>query len=245
MRALILFVGILALALQSCSQPPEELSIGAAPVMMKPLDELATEFKGCKVSISYAASGQIAQQVRQGAPFDLLILADKDNIEALAQEGFVLDGSVKVYARTKLVVWAPEEKERPKSFEDLAQTLGKIAVANPDVSPYGKAAVQALQNSGLWGKVKDRLVYAENVSQALQYAKAGDALVAIVPLPLVIDINGYYFPVPTEHYTRPEQALAILKGAQHEKCARDFVAYFLGPKGKMALGKYGFEVVED
>jgi molybdate transport system substrate-binding protein len=245
MRALILFAAILALTLQSCSQPPEELNIGAAPVLIKPLDELAKEFKGCKVSISYAASGQIAQQVRQGAPFDLLILADKDNIEALAREGFIAEGSIKVYARTKLVVWTPEGENHPRSFEDLAQIPGKIAVANPDVSPYGKAAVQALQSSGLWEGMKSKLVYAENVSQALQYAEAGDASAAIVSLSLIIDLKGYYFPVPAKYYAQPEQALAIVKGAKHEKCAWDFIAYFLGPKGKEALERYGFEVVED
>jgi len=214
-------------------------------VLIKPLDELAKEFKECKVSISYAASGQIAQQVRQGAPFDLLILADKDNIEALAREGFVLEESIKVYARSKLAVWSPEGQNRLESFEDLAHIPGKIAVANPEVSPYGKAAVQALRESGLWERVKDRLVYAENVTQALQYAQAGSASVAIVPLPLILELGGYYFLVPTNYYTQPEQALALLKGAKHEKCARDFIAYFLGPRGKKVMGKYGFEVVED
>ncbi len=241
---MILSATILALALQGCSPPPEELNIGAAPVVMKALDEMAGDFKGCKVNVSYAASGQLAQQVRQGAPFDLLILADADYIAALKKEGFILEGTVRVYARTRLVVWVPEGGVQIRDFRELAQIPGKIATANPDYSPYGKAAVQALKASGLWEKVEGRMVYAENVRQAVQYAEAGGASAALVPLPLVLDLKGHFIPVPKDFYTPFDQSLAIVKGAKNERCAREFISYFLGPKGRAVLEKYGFEVPE-
>ncbi len=211
-------------------------------MVMKALDEIARDFKGCKVNISYAASGQLAQQVKMGAPLDLLILADADNIAALAEEGLVVEGTVRVYARTKLVVWVPEGGPPLEDFRELARFPGKIAVANPEYSPYGKAAVLALKASGLWERVEDRLVYAENVRQAVQYAEAGSASGALVPLPLVLDLKGHYTVVPDEFYTPLDQSLAIVKGAKHERCAREFVAHFLGPKAGEILKKYGFEV---
>ncbi|MCS7287275.1 MAG: molybdate ABC transporter substrate-binding protein [Anaerolineae bacterium] len=245
MRALILSVSILALALQSCREPTEEFNIGAAPTVMKALDEVAMDFRGCKVNISYASSGQIAQQVRQGAPFDLLILADKDYIEALAREGYVLEESIKTYARTNLVVWIPEDGPRLENLRELIYIPGKIAVANPEYAPSGKAAVQALRAAGLWEELKDKLVYAENLREATQYAEVGSASAAITSLSLVLDLKGHYFVIPKELYTPLEQSLAIVKGAKHEKCARDFIAHFLGPEGKNILKKHGFEVLEE
>ncbi len=245
MRVPILFAGILTLILLSCNPAPEELNIGAAPVVMKVLDEVAKDFKGCKVNITYAPSGQIAQQVRQGAPLDLLILADKDYIETLAKEGFILEGSIKIYARTSLVVWVPEGEPRIESFEELASIPGKIAIANPDYSPYGQAAGKALKTSGLWGKIKEKIVYAEGVHHALQLAETKNASAALVPLPLVLELKGHYILVPKEFYTPPEQSLAIVKGTKHEVCARKFIAYLLGPENKRVFEKYGFEVPED
>lgn len=245
MRALILFAGILALILQGCRPAPEELNIGAAPVVMKVLEEVVKDFKDCKVNINYAASGQIAQQVRQGAPLDLLILADRDYIETLAKEGFILEGSIKVYARTSLVAWVPEGGPRLESFEALASITGKVAIANPDYTPYGRAATIALKASGLWEKVKDKLVYAEDVRHAVQLAETKNVAAAIVPLSLVMNLKGHYVPIPRELYIPPEQCLAIVKGTKNESCARRFISHFLGPEGKKALEKYGFEVIED
>lgn len=245
MRALILSISILALALQSCSEPAEELNIGAASGVMKALDEVTVGFKGCKVNISYASSGQIVQQVRQGAPFDLVILAEKDYVEALARESHVLKESIKTFARTNLVVWVPKGGPRLENLRELAYIPGKIAVANPEYAPSGKAAVQALKAAGLWEELKDKLVYAENLREATQYAEVGSASAAITSLPLILDLEGHYFVIPKELYTPLEQSLAIVKGAKHEKCARDFIAYFLGPEGKNILKKHGFEVLEE
>lgn len=212
---------------------------------MKPLEEVAKNFKGCRVNINYAPSGQIAQQVRQGAPIDLLILADREYIETLAKEGFILEGSIKVYARTSLVVWVPEGGPRLESFEELASIPGKVAIANPDYAPHGQAAVRALRTSGLWEKVKDKLVYAEGARHAVQLAEMKNVAAAITPLSMVIDLRGHYVLVPKEFYTPPEQCLAIVKGAKNESCARNFISHFLGPEGKKTLEKYGFEVLED
>src|SRR6185295_926576 len=142
----------------------------------------------------------------------------------------------------RLVIWTPKDsKLRVESLNDLTKSdIGRIAIANPDHAPYGMVAREALENSALWEKVKPKLVYGENIRQTLQFAQTGNVEVAIVALSLAQQSDGHWTLIPDTLHKPLDQALAVIKGTQHEKQARDFALFVTGPQGRAVLLKYGF-----
>ena len=126
----------------------------------------------------------MAQQVEQGAPVDLFAAADVLRIDALEAKGLILPDTRKVYALGRIALWTRADSPlRLERLEDLLRPeVQRIAIANPDHAPYGVAARQAMQSAGIWEKLQDRLVLAENAQQTLQYAQTGNVDAAIVPL---------------------------------------------------------------
>ncbi len=248
-KAISLLLTILLLS--GCSASEErELTIGAAANLTNALTEIAQPYSqetGCKVRLHFAASGQIAHQVREGAPLDLVILANVAYVDQLEREGLVLPDTKRIYARGRLVIWTRDKSGlKVDKLQDLADPeVDNIAIANPEHAPYGMAAREALKSAGLWEAVKSKIVYGENVRQALQYAQTGDADVALVPLSLVVNLEGHYSPVPEELHGSLDQALAVVKGTENEKAARDFIAFLTGPEGRRILERYGYIVPEE
>ena len=142
---------------------------------------------GVEVSATYGASGTFLAQIANGAPFDLFLSADAE-FPAKAVEKGLADGAAFPYAYGRLVVWVPRgtlpDLEKQGLAALAAPSVQKIAIANPDVAPYGRAARAALERAGLLDSVKDRLVMGQNVSQAAQFVESGNAQAAFLPLSL-------------------------------------------------------------
>jgi molybdate transport system substrate-binding protein len=156
---------------------PVALTVSAASDLGPAFRKLGSLFEaetGIKIVFNFASTGQLAQQIEQGAPVDVFAAADAARIGALASKGLVISDTVKAYAVGRIVLWTLEGSPlRIERVEDLLQPeVQKIAIANPDHAPYGVAARQAMQSAGIWDPVQDRLVLAENVQQALQRAQA-------------------------------------------------------------------------
>jgi molybdate transport system substrate-binding protein len=194
------------------------------------------------VIFNFAASGQLAQQINQGAPVDLFVAANVAYVEDLAAKGRVLPDSVQVYARGRLTLWTRADSTlNVETVEDLLKPeVRRVAIANPEHAPYGVAARQALQTAGLWEGVEPKLVLGENVRQALQFAETGDVDVAIVPLALSINSDGGWRLVPEDLHTPIDQALGVVADSPRQAQARDFAAFILGPQGCEVLREYGF-----
>jgi molybdate transport system substrate-binding protein len=120
----------------------------------------------------------------------------------------------------------------------------RIAIANPDHAPYGKAAQEALEKAGVWEQVKPRLVYGDNIRQTLQFAETGNVDVAIVALSLSKQSDGQWTLIPQELHNPIDQGLAVIKGTKNEKAAREFASFVTGPQGQGILAKYGFVQVK-
>ncbi len=167
------------------ADPGPPLRIAAASDLQSALPRLVDRFQartGIVASPSFLASGQLAQQIRQGAPFDVFLSANEAFVRDLAGEGLIRPDSVQAYARGSLVLAVYHELgDRVRGLGDLAKfEVKKIAIANPTIAPYGKAGKQALERAGLWTGLEPKIVQAESVRQALLYAQKGDAEAALV-----------------------------------------------------------------
>jgi molybdate transport system substrate-binding protein len=176
-------------------QQPVTLTVSAAADLTPAFSEIGKLFEketGTKVVFNFGSTGQLAQQIEQGAPVDLFAAANVTFVDKLEQKGLILSETKNLYARGRIALWARTDSILQfERFEDLGRPeITRIAIANPDHAPYGMAAREALQSIGIWDTVKSKLVLGENVRQALQYAETGNVDVAIVALSLSVQREG-------------------------------------------------------
>lgn len=242
---LLLGLVLLFAACQSPASPPPPLTVSAAADLVYAFSDLGQAFEqetGIPVVFNFGSTGQLAQQIEQGAPVDLFAAANVSFVEDLAQKGRVLPDTVARYGRGRITLWTRADSPlRIDSIDDLTQpAVRRIAIANPDHAPYGIAARQALQNAGLWNALQPRLILGENVRQTLQYAETGDVDVAIVALSLSLQEEGRWTLVPEALHAPIDQALAVVAGSRNEAAARAFAAYVNSPAGRAIMQRYGF-----
>jgi molybdate transport system substrate-binding protein len=221
-----------------------ELLIGAAADLQPLKNQLETAFSklaGSRPTFTFAASGSLAQQIRNGAPYDVFLSANDTFVKQLADSGHLAPDTVKVYAYGRIALWS--KSGRIHSLTDLtAPSVRHVAIANPTHAPYGVAAKAALVSQGLWEKLEPRVVYGENVEQTWQYAESGNADAAIVGWSLVFNKGGIL--LPATWHPRIAQAAAVVKGSRHQEAARRFVEFLTGREGKAVLRQFGFDLPE-
>lgn len=246
--ALAGFAMVLALLLNA-SANADNLKIAAAAnlqkIMTKALIPAFEKETGQAVTPTFGSTKLLARQIQQGAPVDLFIAADKVTADDLAKRNFVVGSTERVYAIGKLVLWSRSDSPRhPQKIADLANAAyAKIAIANPQVAPYGLAAQQALARSHLTAIVRRRLVRAENIAQALAYAQSGNADVALTALSLVIDDKrDPYVIVPASLHSPITQAAAVVKGAKNPDLARRFLEFITGKQSASVWRRYGYDL---
>lgn len=230
------------------TQSPREaptLQVAAASDLSLAFEELGKLFEartGHKVTFSFGASGVLAKQLGQGAPFDLFAAASASFADSAVASG-ACDGSTKrVYARGHVVAWSRRQGPVLHSLSDLRDPrILRIAIANPDHAPYGKAAREALVHAGLWAELEPKLVPAENVRQALEFAQTGNVDVALVALSLVAkDDQGHRLTIDGSLYAPLEQTMVVCKHGKSQASARDFATLVTSNEGQAVLLRYGF-----
>jgi molybdate transport system substrate-binding protein len=252
------FAGVIVAALPAFAagedvkeSAPTKLSIAAAADLKFALDDLIKEFEGkypaTKVNVTYGSSGNFFAQFQSGAPFDLFFSADIAYPRKLAEVGLGAD-DVFLYAIGRIVVWVP--KDSPVDVEKLGikalldPSVRKIAVANPEHAPYGRAAVAAMKALNVYDTVASRLVYGENIAQTAQFVQSGAADVGILALSLAVAPQmrnaGRFWQVPLDAYPQMEQGGIILKSSRNLEAARAFREFVLGGHGREVLERYGF-----
>lgn len=243
-RRQLLLGGPLALgACRSSHSPSVRALRGAAASDLEPaFTELGSEFAaqtGRSVGFSFGSSGSLAQQLEHGAPFDLYASASTELVRRLAAHERLVAGSQRDFARGRLALWARTGVALPRSLAELLRPgLGRIALANPEHAPYGQAAVAALRKNGLYDALHPRLVFAENVRQALQYAQTGNADIALTALTLARR-GGVYIEVPESEHPPLIATLGVVRGGDEQGAARlaDFIC---GAAGQAILRRHGF-----
>jgi molybdate transport system substrate-binding protein len=243
------FAGLLALLAAACGHPapPRKLSIAAAADLQFALADAARQLHQqhpqTELAVDYGSSGNFYAQIRNGAPFDVFLSADVQYPRNLARDGIVPASSVFVYAAGRIVVWVPSSSKLDPATALRDPAVQRIAIANPQHAPYGRAAEAALRGMGLYDSVAKKLVLGENISQTMQFVQSGSADVGIVALSLAVAPNvrgeGRYWEVPLESYPKMEQGGAILKDSP---AAREFRDWLLAPAGRKLLKQYGFSL---
>ena len=190
----------------------------------------------------FGSTGTLAQQIENGAPVDLFAAANISYIDSLERKGLIVSDTKALYARGRIVVWT--RRDSPLNLdrlEDLTRPeIKHIAIANPGHAPYGMAAREAMERVGVLKDVQSRLVFGENVRQAMQFAETGNADVAVIALSLATQSQGHWTLVPDNLHQPLDQALALIKSTQHEDAARRFAAFINSPAGREIMRKHGF-----
>jgi len=167
-----------------------QLTVAAASDLQNVMPAIAERYEkatGQKVSISFGSSGQFYSQIQNGAPFDLFLSADESYVKLLVDAGHAVGSTVVPYASGRLAIWSRRDRglNLSRGLPGLVDPqVRRIAIANPDHAPYGRAAVDALRKSGVYDQVRSRLVLGENVAQAAQFAHTGNADAAVIALSL-------------------------------------------------------------
>ena len=188
------FVRLLVLySITTAGAPAADVSVAAASDLNFPIKEIINRFEqttGNKVKLSLGSSGNFYAQISNGAPFEVFLSADVSYPERLEASGKAEKGTIFVYAVGKLVVWVPNGSRldlNKGGIRALADpSVKKISIANPEHAPYGKAAVVAMQNAGIYDALKPKLVFGENISQAAQFVQSGGADAGIIALSLAM-----------------------------------------------------------
>ena len=227
------------------SQP--ELTIAAASNLTDAFAELGPRFTsktGIHVVFSFGATADLAKQIENGAPFDVFAAADTEHVELLDNKSLLTPGSRSIYARGRLVMWLPAgSKLKAERIQDItAKPFERIAIAKPDVAPYGKATVESLQALGIWKDIESRVIYGQNVSQTKQYVATGNAEVGFIPLALVKPGEGSYLEVSDDLHRPIDQALGIVKESTRQDAARKFVDFLLSPEGRELMSQKGYRL---
>jgi molybdate transport system substrate-binding protein len=237
------------LLLASSLAQAQDLTIAAASDLQGALPAIVAQFErqtGRRVRVTFGSSGNFFAQIQNGAPFDLYFSADIDYPRRLEAAGVAEPGSLLEYAVGSIVQWAP------KNGVDVTQGLAvlaspavrKIAIANPEHAPYGRAAVAALKAAGLYDRVQQKLVLGENISQAAQFVQSGNAEVGIVALSIALlpalTGTGHYAAVPPGTYPPIEQAVIVVKASTHKEIAREFLRFFNQPAAVTQMQRLGF-----
>jgi molybdate transport system substrate-binding protein len=233
-----------------------QVGVAAAADLSTVLKEIGVNYEkktGVKVKLSFGASGALTQQIQNGAPFDLFFSADMDYPRQLIASGQADAASLYQYAVGRLVLWVPSNSALDIEHQGMNALLDasvkKVAIANPQHAPYGRAAVAAMKHSGVYDRVAGRLVLGENISQAAQFVESGNAQAGFVALAHAaapgMRGKGKYWEVPPDAYPPLAQGVVVLSHAQDKNEAAQFLEYIKTKEAAELFRKYGFTLPEN
>jgi len=248
---MIKMLAALGLLLATTLAQAEPLTVAIAANLKYVFDDLSAEFKketGIETQSVLNASGKIATQVRNGAPFDVFMSADMEFPEGLYKDGYATTPP-KAYAYGLLVLWSQTGVDLSKGVAVLAEkNVGKVAIANPKVAPFGRQAIKVLDYYKVRAAVEPKLVYGENITQVSQYvdskaADVGFSAKSIVVAPETAG-KGKWVEVPAESYEPIAQGVVILKhGSEvNGEAARKFYGFVLSEKARAIFAKNGYKL---
>ncbi|HOI82881.1 MAG TPA: molybdate ABC transporter substrate-binding protein [Campylobacterales bacterium] len=226
-----------------------EISVCAASDLKFALDEIVknyeTKNKDEKVKVSYGSSGKFTTQILNGAPYQLFFAANIEYPQRLKAAGQT-SGEIKPYAIGRLALVAQKGRLDTKKGLEILRTaqINKFSIANPEHAPYGKAAVEILQNSKIYDFVKTKFVLGENIQQATNFVLSGAAEGGIIAYSLLLSpgvgekLDSYL--IPTSLHKEMKQAYVVTKQGEHSLSVKKFIAFFEGKEADTIMKKYGF-----
>jgi molybdate transport system substrate-binding protein len=253
MRRRVLVVAslaVVALLLLACSvrgseTDTRELTVAAAADLQLAFTEIGehfTERTGWQVTFSFGSTGNLTAQIEEGAPFDVFAAANVAFVDRLIDGGHAIAGTKDLYAVGRVVLASSRSAgANVRTLEGLLDpAITRIAIANPDHAPYGLAAKEALIGAGLWDELEPKLVYGENVRQALQFVETGNAEAGIVALSIAESPDITWVLIDDALHNPLLQAIVAVSHRPHEAMAREFIDFVMSDEGQATLARYGF-----
>jgi len=253
------FSAIFACVLAAPLSAQAPLRVAAAADLEPVLPPILEQFQqatGIPAEATYQASAMLTTEIENGAPFDLFLSADLSYPKRLIDDGLAdaagsADSSTPItYAKGTLVLWARKDSHLPPPSLDLLRSpaLKRLAIANPDRAPYGRAAVAALQSLQLYDALKPRLVTAENIAQAAQFVDSANADAGLISLTSALtprlSADGTYFVIPRNLYPPIEQGAVIISSTKQRAAVHKLLDFLLSPAVQAQLAKSGLTPVE-
>lgn len=223
-----------------------ETIVAVAANFTEPVKEIAETFHqktGHTATLSFGATGNFYTQIKNGAPFEIFLAADDERPTLSVKEGYGVEGTQFTYAIGTLVLWSAKDGvvNGPETLSNSA--IKHIAYCNPAAAPYGKAAVETMQALKVFDTVKPKLVEGQNISQAYQFTKTGNAEIGFVALSQVIkEEGGSSWVVPQDYYEPIRQDAVLLKTGAENEAAKAFIDFLKGPEAAEIIKKYGYSL---
>lgn len=250
MRAFSTKIGlILTMLLLTNLLNAQTLSITAAADLRYAMDEVVKAYKQIHpqtdIKVNYGSSGTAFQQISNGAPYDMFFSADIMYPQKLKEQGLTATDP-KLYAIGYIVIWSSQIDISKGMNSLLDPKVSKIAIANPEHAPYGKRAEESMKYYKIYDKVKPKLIFGENISQAAQFVQTGNAEIGILALSLAcspaMKDKGKYILIDSKSHSPLEQAYVILKDAKNNKEAFSFAEFVASPAARTIFKAYGFKL---
>ncbi|MEO3384945.1 molybdate ABC transporter substrate-binding protein [Mesorhizobium sp. CAU 1741] len=222
----------------------DEVNVAVAANFTDAANDIAAAFAkatGHEAILSFGATGQLYTQIAQGAPFQVFLAADDQRPSLAVKDGHGTDGSVFTYAIGQLVLYSIDEGKVSGAATLEAGEFTRIAIANPETAPYGKAAVETMRSLGVYDALQPKIVQGQNIGQAFQFVETGNAEVGFVALGLVSQAqSGSRWVVPQEHYQPIRQDAVLLKSGEDNLAAIAFLDFLKGGEAGTIIEKYGY-----
>lgn len=246
-RLFRLFAAVLVLAL-SASLRAAEVQVAVAANFTAPMQKLAVDFEkatGHQAKLSFGATGKFYAQIKNGAPFEVLLAADDETPAKLEKEGLAVSGSRFTYAIGQLALWSAKPGYVDARGAVLKQgTFGHLAIANPKLAPYGAAAVESLTRLGLIGSVEGKFVQGENIAQTYQFVSTGNAELGFVVLSQIVEDgklkSGSAWIVPTGLHSPIRQDAVVLTLGKANPAAASLVQFLKSDMARAVIKSYGY-----
>jgi molybdate transport system substrate-binding protein len=232
--------------------PAETVTIAAAADLTYCIEDLNRSYQqshpDTELRLSIGSSGNFSTQIQNGAPFDVFLSADIQYPKNLASTGFVDPSTLAVYAVGRIVLWTtkPDTVNLDRGIDILRDraAVRKIAIANPEHAPYGRAAKAILENSGIWTEVQDRIVQGENIAQTAQFVQTGNVDAGFVALSLLSSPNlkhiGRYIEIDPKLYPKLEQAMVLTTTGSKRPAVRAYFQFLQSQAARKIFDQYGF-----
>jgi len=236
----------LALMLTACTAQSPDARIAVATNMVTAMDALETDFEtqtGYEISVSSGSTGQLYAQIVQGAPFDVFLAGDQERPRLLAERGIGVAGTQHIYARGRLLLWSayPDYFGPGGPIILEAGEYRHLAMANPDLAPYGLAAYQSLMSLGLYEALSDRIVMGANIGQTYSLIASGNAQLGFIASAQMPDTGSVWI-VPDSLHDPILQDAVLLQRASENPAARAFMDYLQSEPARAILRANGYEV---
>lgn len=234
----------LLLALIAATATAAEVTVAVAANFAAPMRSIAAHFEaetGHRAKLAVGSTGAFYTQVRNGAPFDVLLAADDETPLRMEREGLAVAGSRFTYALGRLALWSAKPGVVDERGDVLRQgSVARVAIADPKLAPYGRAAVETMKHLGVYERLQPRIVQGENIAQAFQFVATGNAAVGFVALSQVVDAKGSKWIVPEALHAPIRQDAVLLARGRGNPAALALLQFLKGPKARGIIRAYGY-----